>query len=69
MKSTQVAATNPTNIADQIRCNNMTLSWPADRTGWRLQTQTNNLGQGQLGGCRQLHRQRQCLLSNDLSVI
>lgn len=35
--------TNPTNIAVSISGTNLTLSWPADHTGWRLLVQTNNL--------------------------
>ncbi len=43
---TQVVATNPTNITVQVAGNNLTLSWPGDHTGWRLQVQTNSLVQG-----------------------
>jgi hypothetical protein len=39
-------ATTPTNITFQVMGNNLTLSWPGDHLGWRLQVQTNNLGQG-----------------------
>ena len=39
-------ATNPTNITVQVTSNNLTLNWPADHTGWRLQVQTNDLTQG-----------------------
>jgi fibronectin type 3 domain-containing protein len=43
---TFVTATNPTNIMVQITDNNLTLNWPADHIGWRLQVQTNDLTQG-----------------------
>jgi hypothetical protein len=39
-------ATNPTNITATVSGNNLSLSWPADHTGWRLLAQTNNLAQG-----------------------
>ncbi len=32
---------NPTNITFQASGGNLTLSWPADHTGWQLQAQTN----------------------------
>jgi autotransporter-associated beta strand protein len=38
--------TNPTNITASVSGSTLTLSWPADRTGWRLQSQTNSLGSG-----------------------
>lgn len=38
--------TNPTNITTQVSGNVLTLSWPADHTGWRLLVQTNNLALG-----------------------
>jgi hypothetical protein len=38
--------TNPTNIVFSASGGNLTLSWPADHTGWRLQTQTNSLAVG-----------------------
>jgi hypothetical protein len=37
-------ATNPTNIFFTASGGTLTLSWPADHIGWRLQTQTNSLG-------------------------
>jgi autotransporter-associated beta strand protein len=37
---------NPTNITASISGNVLTLSWPADHTGWYLQVQTNSLSQG-----------------------
>jgi hypothetical protein len=40
------AATNPTNILFQVTANTLQLSWPSDHTGWRLQSQTNDLTQG-----------------------
>lgn len=39
-------ATNPTNITTSVSGNQLTLSWPADHTGWRLQSQTNALNVG-----------------------
>jgi autotransporter-associated beta strand protein len=39
-------ATNPTNITSSVSGNLLTLSWPADHTGWRLQVQTNALAAG-----------------------
>jgi autotransporter-associated beta strand protein len=39
-------ATNPTNITSSVSGNVLTLSWPSDHTGWRLQVQTNALGGG-----------------------
>jgi hypothetical protein len=39
-------ATNPTNITFSVGGGNLTLSWPADHTGWRLQSQTNALNLG-----------------------
>ncbi|MGC9942825.1 MAG: fibronectin type III domain-containing protein [Verrucomicrobiota bacterium] len=43
---TQLVATNPTNITFQAGAGNLTLRWPADHTGWRLQVQANDLTQG-----------------------
>jgi len=43
---TPVIATNPTNITFQVAANIMTLGWPADHIGWRLQVQTNSTTQG-----------------------
>ena len=34
----------PTNLAATFSNGNLTLSWPADHTGWHLQAQTNVLG-------------------------
>jgi autotransporter-associated beta strand protein len=36
----------PTNIVSSVSGGNLTLSWPANYTGWSLLTQTNNLNQG-----------------------
>ena len=41
-----VTATNPTNIVVQVTGTNLTLNWPADHIGWRLEVQTNDLTQG-----------------------
>ncbi len=38
--------TNPTNITVAASGNSLTLSWPADHTGWRLQAKTNSLAGG-----------------------
>lgn len=38
--------TTPTNITYTASGNQLTLSWPADHTGWTLQSQTNNLSTG-----------------------
>ena len=35
-----------TNILTSVSGTNLTLSWPADHTGWRLLAQTNNLANG-----------------------
>ena len=42
----QAIAMNPTNISYLISSGNLTLAWPADHLGWRLQTQTNALSAG-----------------------
>ncbi len=39
-------ATNPTNITAVVSGGQLTLSWPADHTGWFLQSQTNSLAAG-----------------------
>jgi len=36
----------PTNITFAVTGTAMTLSWPADHTGWRLQVQTNDMANG-----------------------
>lgn len=38
--------TTPTNIVSSVSGGNLTLSWPADHTGWTLQTQTNTRSVG-----------------------
>ena len=38
--------TTPTNITTSVSGNTLTLSWPADHIGWRLQAQTNSLSTG-----------------------
>ena len=47
-KITVVVAVNqtPTNIVMTVTNNVLTLTWPADHTGWRLLTQTNSLTTG-----------------------
>jgi hypothetical protein len=42
----QTVATNSTNITFTASSGSLTLSWPSDHTGWRLQTQTNTLSVG-----------------------
>jgi autotransporter-associated beta strand protein len=42
----QSVATNPTNITVTASSGSLTLSWPADHTGWRLEAQTNSLSVG-----------------------
>lgn len=37
---------NPTNLVESVANNQLTLSWPADHTGWELEAQTNSLGSG-----------------------
>jgi hypothetical protein len=38
--------TTPTNLIASVAGGNLTLSWPSDHTGWRLQAQTNSLATG-----------------------
>lgn len=38
--------TNPTNITFSVSGSTLTLSWPADHTGWTLEAQTNSLNVG-----------------------
>lgn len=38
--------TNPTNITSSVSGSTLTLSWPADHIGWRLQVQTNSISTG-----------------------
>jgi hypothetical protein len=42
-------STTPVDIAAQFGVAEMTLSWPADHIGWRLQAQTNVAGLGMSG--------------------
>ena len=39
-------ATSPVILAPNFSISNLTLSWPADHTGWTLQAQTNPPGSG-----------------------
>ena len=41
-----VVQTVPTNLVWNVSSTNLTLSWPAGYTGWRLQVQTNALTAG-----------------------
>jgi hypothetical protein len=38
--------TTPTNIVTSVSGNQLTLTWPADHTGWTLQVQTNSINTG-----------------------
>ncbi len=38
--------TSPTNLTSSVTGNQLTLTWPADHTGWKLQSQTNDLNTG-----------------------
>jgi hypothetical protein len=38
--------TTPANIVSSVSGNQLTLSWPSDRTGWKLLAQTNSLSTG-----------------------
>jgi hypothetical protein len=38
--------TAPTNITATVSGHVLSLTWPADHTGWRLLAQTNNLASG-----------------------
>ncbi|MGH7978196.1 MAG: hypothetical protein ACREE6_02390 [Limisphaerales bacterium] len=38
--------TTPTNLVFSVSGGNLTLSWPADHTGWTLQAQTNSVSSG-----------------------
>jgi hypothetical protein len=40
---------DPTNIVLSVTGSDLNLSWPADHTGWQLETQTNNLDTGLSG--------------------
>jgi autotransporter-associated beta strand protein len=48
LRLVQTVNTTPTNIINQVSNNTLTLQWPADHIGWRLQAQTNgpDLGLG-----------------------
>ena len=39
----QTVATNPTNVSYSLVGDQIQIAWPADHTGWRLQSQTNGL--------------------------
>ena len=39
----------PTNIVVTVSGNQLTLTWPTDHTGWRLQVQTNSVNTGLSG--------------------
>jgi autotransporter-associated beta strand protein len=41
--------TDPTNIVATVSGNQLTLTWPVDHTGWRLQAQTNSINTGLSG--------------------
>ena len=50
LNSTQVSAipssTVPVDVSMSVSSGALTLSWPADHLGWRLQVQTNTLSAG-----------------------
>jgi autotransporter-associated beta strand protein len=46
LTASPVVNTTPTNLVASVSAGALTLSWPADHTGWTLQTQTNALGAG-----------------------
>ena len=41
--------TTPTNIVSSVSGNQLTLAWPSDHIGWKLETQTNALNTGLSG--------------------
>ena len=43
---TSATSNTPTNITTSVSGHTLTLSWPADHLGWRLQSQTNSLTTG-----------------------
>ncbi|MEI9960434.1 MAG: hypothetical protein WDM76_04660 [Limisphaerales bacterium] len=45
-REVQTVSLTPTNISLQLSSTSLTLNWPADHTGWRLQSQTNSLNAG-----------------------
>jgi hypothetical protein len=44
--SVGLISTTPVNIVSSVSGNTLTLSWPADHLGWKLQVQTNSLNVG-----------------------
>jgi autotransporter-associated beta strand protein len=46
LRVVRVVNTTPTNLTSQLSGNQLTLSWPADHTGWHLQSQTNAVSVG-----------------------
>jgi hypothetical protein len=44
--SLRVVSTNAASLTFGTAANQLTLAWPADHTGWRLQVQTNHLADG-----------------------
>jgi MBG domain len=46
LEITSSVNTTPTNITSSVVGNQLTLAWPADHIGWRLQAQTNTLDAG-----------------------
>jgi autotransporter-associated beta strand protein len=49
LKVVATVNTSSTNITSSVSGNLLTLSWPADHTGWRLQVQTNSASAGLQG--------------------
>jgi autotransporter-associated beta strand protein len=46
LRVSTVVSTTPVSITNKISGDSLTLSWPADHIGWRLQNQTNTLQTG-----------------------
>jgi len=46
LTASSLVNTTPTNITVSVSGNQLTLSWPLDHTGWRLQVQTNSIDVG-----------------------
>ena len=49
LRVVQTVSQTAFNLVPQVAGNTLTLSWPADHTGWRLQAQTNDINSGLTG--------------------